>query len=620
MSLISKVTRILEEAVGLEGKALSNHLKQIDMKNITPEEKQAVINFRKENVAGKKQKPKKEDPILAKDQFQKGFYSKLEDVVLKMPEETKFETSENAIEYLLKQGVKSDEIEASRIGDKIKNYPKIQNLNSQDLSSMLNARHDKIARVDLDKAEFPDYETWESEYFEVDYRNDKLFVTDNYSGNNVQITTEWYDDIFVYSYGNEYDYFDMLDDWYEYQGKGGEYDNRVDPEILQEAKKLEETGFLKDYRDDEKLKEAVIEVAQEDAPWYDEFTSKLKYEDEFGNTYESEQDAIDGVKEYLYDLAEERVEERPYEDYTVSGGSNYAMNVYRMKDFEKEPGKLEFSEPHLEAVNFSDISDNVAFHVRRKDRLGPNKTVGRVIEEIQSQWEQDWRAKGDKARISKPPLYKRTQYEKLALMDQLKMAVDEDKDFFGVTNGHLQNGTYISTTKGMIQAYDIEIPRILEKLTGQRPYAADIKNGELIKKIETTQEEMALHEKREDIKKEYISMNLPKGMSLEILQKDPNHYGFTRDYADKILALDSEYQSIGARLLDMTKIYWNPKLAEKGDYYENVIKHSKWFWKVDLTSDIKDRIQKSKIQLYSVGAGAGAGAAMEQNQEQEGSQ
>ena len=71
-----------------------------------------------------------------------------------------------------------------------------------------------------------------------------------------------------------------------------------------------------------------------------------------------------------------------------------------------------------------------------------------------------------------PPMTKRSQYERMAVLDQLLNNLD--RPFFGWTNSGIQNGgaTPDILVEGMKNAYDLEIPAIIKKATGKTPYKA----------------------------------------------------------------------------------------------------------------------------------------------------
>lgn len=649
----NRVDMVLNEAKDLQGNAMIKHLNKLNMKELSPEDKQKVIEFRKANIQTKPKTEKVEEKILARDQFQKGFYSKLEDTVLKLPDDMKFNTIDEAIEHLKKQGVKQDEIDAAGLNNNMTSA--WTDINKADLENALNSRTDIIQKesiVDLSEdGGVQDFDTWESEWV-YERESDRVSVgesgwgkviTDERTGREIEIGQSYNDDVYVDDYGTEYDWSEMRDDW---------YDNYADPQDYMD--RLIDDGI--DLEDEDAIKDAILEYADDDAPWYDYYGSKVVYENEFGQTYDDLDEAIEATKREMYDEYEAYADEygkETYADYTVDGGDNYDMEVYRMPDFEAMAGKQTHQEPHL--GDYEDTAENVAFHVRKKDRTDADGNTGVVLEEVQSQWEQDWRSQGggnvlsaeEKTKVQStvddllkkekdlieqrtelsnkrrelkaqaenittteendfkytpeqskllsdlekqideivekeadfrlkitenrtaqenemaklkgpdlatPPLSKRTQYEKLALMDQLKNAIDKDMNYFGFINGHIQNGGKIKTTKGMVQAYDVEMPRIIQKLTNQKPYMAKF---------------------------------------------------------------------YGGRPVSGEKIYWDPKKAAEGDYYDNISSEKNngefWYWRVDLTPELKDKITKSKIQLYTnpatVGtAAAGAAAATQQEE------
>lgn len=646
-----KVDAMLAEATNLEGGSLNRHLAKIDMRRLSPEDKQKVIEFRKSNIKTKPKTPKQEEQIAAKDLWRSGFYSKLEDVIAKMPETTFFKDKASVENYLKTQGVKEDEIRHSGILER-----HTDEYNKESLGDILGTRRDTIEKrsvVEMSESSEPlEFDDWDSEVSVEQIDRASIGepgvgwrVEDYQTGRTIDIRLSYDYDYYVDDYGEVFEYHDMLDDWFDNYADVDEYM----PRLIEDKVDLE---------DDDAIRKAVLEYAEDDQPWYDYYGNREIFETEYGTTHYSQEEAVEHAKEIMYRDYEDELSEygqETYSGYTVEGGENYDMELYRMPDYmATEPGKSRHVEPHLSG-GYEDEAESVAFHVRKKDRTDAEGNSGVVLEEVQSQWEQDWRASGgdteitgaeatkvesrirelDKEmgdfsesandasskrmdlvnernaihdeivarnetrptdeesaklkdldseinylsdKISKsrlkirelrtaqereksklktstigtPPLSKRTQYQKLALMDQLKKAVDEDKNFFGFINGHIQNGSRIDTTKGMIQAYDVEMPRIIQKLTGLKPYMADFKTG-------------------------------------------------------KPIAGE-----------DGKKVFWEAKKAAEGEHFDNIADKGYWYWKIDLTPELKDKLKKAKIQMYSVPAATiGVGAATQQEEETE---
>ena len=654
------VDDILAQAQGLEGKQLNKFLNEnIDMRSLNPEDKQKVIDFRKGNVVSKPKATKEAPQILAREfsTATRGVYSKLEDEIAKIPDDMRFETREEAIDYLQKKGVTKAEIEGSKLFDNLDRYSStyIKNYNLEDAASY---RPDKLEKKSIfDQTETTmRFEDWESEWVSTS-QTDRTSVGesgvgwrvyDERLGREQDIGLSYDYERYVDENGYEIgDYEDMRNDWFDNYAGLGDYQDEV-------RELAEADGLVYEELSDDELKDYIIAAANDDDPWYDFYGNKEVYETEYSGTYDTLEEAEEATKQSMYEEYSEFSDEgESFEGYTVDGGENYDMDIYRMPDYKTQPGKYEHEEPHLkDMANWQEDYENVAFHARRKDRTDADGKDGRVLEELQSQWEQDWRSEGgdlteeqlaaipkeleglktkketldeqrkvllkeqdelkkaqfrmedavvtegreftpgetteikqiirDVKRLndelgdldlqrtetgtkirnlekksnpttSAPPIAKRTQYEKVALMDQLKGALDDDKDYFGFINGHVQNGSFHATEKGMIQAYDVEMPRIIQKLTGEKPYMASFDNG--------------------------------KPISGE-------------------------------------KVFWDAKKAAEGDYYQKQAGDKNlWYWRIDLTPELKDRLSKSKTQLYThpaaaVGAGALAGAAMYEGEEE----
>lgn len=654
------VDDVLAGAQGLEGKQLNNYLNQnIDMKSLSPEDKQKVIDFRRGNVVSKPKATKQESIITAPDfsSATEGVYSKLEDEISKIPDDMTFNSRDELEQYLLKKGVTKSELEGSKFTETFADGSTGANVKNE----LFNYdRPDKIEKKSIfdqtdTTLEFDDFvNDWVTQSDNVNVSIGEsgagVRLTDEKTGRELEIGYSYDYDRYVDEYGDEIgDYQQMQDDWYENYGKGDYEDQARDL--------ADNDGQVWDELSDTEKKDYEIAAAEDDGPWYDFYNNKEVYETDMGTTYDDLDEAIDASKQSLYDDYVDYADEgETFENYTVSGGDNYDMEIYRMPDYKVQEGKFEHEEPHLkDMANWQEDYENVAFHVRKKDRTDGEGKNGTVLEELQSQWEQDWRAEGgdltkeqlaeipkqldtlktqrDKfdeqrkvlvkniddlkkdqfnmedavltesreftpdetteikqilsdikklqdqlgdidlkrtetgtkirnlekksnPKTSAPALAKRTQYEKVAMMDQLKQAVNSDKDYFGFINGHIQNGSKIDTTKGMIQAYDVELPRILQKLTGEKPYMASFYNGTPV---------------------------------------------------------------------SGKKVYWDSKKAAENTYYKNIadkeINGEMWYWRLDLTPEIKERLRKSKTQLYTnpatIGAAAAVGgAAMYEGQEE----
>ena len=536
----------LKAAKSLTGKKQQQLLNTIDMRKLSPEDKQKVIDFRKSLSKPKKKNPspKAQEVIQVGEEFNNQIYSKLEHEVSKIPDDKVFKNSKEAVDYLKKMGVKKDELDAAGLNGKSE-----VELTGETLKNLISERPDKIHKVTYDSDTVLDREDYEDTLDITEGAN----VNVGEAGYGVRVespTGQYYeagitydDNVYVDDSGYEYDWSDMRSDWLD-NYYDDEYDSEIDPDILMEAKRLEETGNLTSYKDNYAYREAVLDKADYDSPWYDYYGSKQYWVDEGGSYYDTEDEARDALIDQAYeDYEAYDADEGFFSDYTVDGGDNYRMEVYQMPDFTSS--KDTHTEPHLDQMNVD--AENVQAHARLKTREDADGNEGDVLEEVQSQWEQDWR--GGKKDLASPPIKNRTQYEKIVLMDNILKSIKDGKDYFGWINGHIQNGGSIETTKGMSQAYDIEMPRIIQKATGETPYMAKFYNG-----MPVTDE----------------------------------------------------------------KVYWDAKKAEDLEYYDNIAKEKnngeKWYWRINLTDKLKNKLKDAKIQLYGVGGAALIGANSSQGE------
>lgn len=698
---------------GLDGKPIKEKQKQIsaNLRFLEGTEKQKAIAHLKDMTPKKKpKKPKKvvQEKITAREEFNEQFYSKLEHEVDKIPDDAVF-TRTSAEEYLLSNGVKQEEIKASGVLEDVIG----EEFTGHQLKNSVMRRDDKITKntLDADTAgsaiEKDDY----LDYISVDEGTSVSegesgygsLVRDEYTGAEIEVGSSYWDDMYVDESGSDIgDYDAMRDDWYEY------YANDDHKSIAREQ--LTDEGIEIDA---DNLKERTFEVAENDSPWYDYYSQGEYWTNgESSRQFDTMDEAIEDAKETMYYDYENNMDYDQgeiFEGYTIDGGDDYRMEVYKMEDF-KGDGQTH-NEPHLEQINQE--AKNVQVHARMKTRTDDNGKTGTVLEELQSQWEQDWRSQGGgkklptkeekavaqkeidtiekeavkqeaiadeyanarskiidekfairqkniidtqdevnnlrqqskdideqiaeiqkeyeanpsmgfeepRARVkvlramrdkiddkeealtgaykedpryieleskqvgadydyrqqkgkvndirnkqvphkkiinakppslSTPPISKRTQYEKLGIADNLLNSIKAGEDYFGFINGHIQNGARIDTTVGMSQAYDIEMPRIVQKMTGETPYMASFSDGTPVQSS------------------------------------------------------------------DKTKIYWDgKKAAEDLEYYDN-IGHpwgGDWYWRVDYTPEVKSKLKDAKMEVYGVGGLSLIGATQGEDNE-----
>ena len=167
----------------------------------------------------------------------------------------------------------------------------------------------------------------------------------------------------------------------------------------------------------------------------------------------------------------------------------------------------------------------------------------------------------------RPSMTDRSSYNKVAVFDQILIAADEGKDYFGWINGHLSNGGKADKRElgGMIQNYDVEMPRMLQKELGIIPYKADYETGAAI--IENGEKSM------------WKPVN-------EIGNRDT---AWNSDRTPK-------------QVPDYRPMQGDSGFQEPSD--------NPWYWRFDFTPEILEKLKNAKIQLYSGGAAlVGAGGS-----------
>ena len=511
------------------------------LRNLEGEEKMKMINHLKSmHPAKKKPKAKVQKVINEREEFNEQFYSKAEHEFNKIKDD-----GSNVYDTLVKNGVKKSEIDTLGITPET-GYNEAKN--------QMNFRNDKITKNTID-ADTEGALINEDDY--IDYINVEegttvsegdqgygALVRNEYTGEEIEIGYSTVEGAYVDQNGADVgDYNDMVDEWIKYY---------ADEDVTTNAiARLKDEGYPEPTEAD--IKGAIIDTLDEagEQPWFDtgEFDYKTNFTDGYGMGHETMEDAIESVQQEMYARYREDGEMdgavEIFEEYTVSGGDDYRMEVYRMEDFTSD--KSLHSEPHLDQID--QPSENVQVHARMKTRTDADGKTGTVLEEVQSQWEQDWRKQGREAqrvldktppKLATPPIQDRTQYTKVAMLDNLLDSVKKGEDYFGFINGHIQNGSSIQTTVGMSNAYDIEMPRIIQKATGETPYMARFDNGEPV---------------------------------------------------------------------SGTKIEWDGKIARENlDHYDE-LSEGEWYWRVDYTPEVKTKMKNSKIEMYGVGGVSLMGAA-----------
>jgi len=120
--------------------------------------------------------------------------------------------------------------------------------------------------------------------------------------------------------------------------------------------------------------------------------------------------------------------------------------------------------------------DQETLRVERKAISDDQTKVGNEIDKLENA--RDYQS----PKVATPPIKKRTQYTKLAMFDNVMKSVDNGDEFFGWINGHIQNGRTTPSDKitGMVQNYDMEMPRTMQKQLGVTPHMAYFDSGKPI--------------------------------------------------------------------------------------------------------------------------------------------
>lgn len=640
------------------------------MRDATPEEKPKLIEKMKSfNVKPKSVKAL--EPIFAQEDFNEQFYSKLEHELSKIDDEHQFKSPDELNTLLLKQGVKPKEIEASGL---LNEAHVREGFNGAYAKNYLENRPDKITKrvYDSDSVSSPmDMDEWEDsvsvnhgEHSNSSESGTATIVTDENTALDVYIEDGWSEEVYVDQDGDVIgDYNEMQEHWFE--NNVAESDEwYVNAKERYNEENVDAGATWDNDLEPDEQRDFVIAEASDESPWYDVYNNQQTYTID-GREFDDYDEAEKYAKEYLFEDYEYRHEEEGaeiYEDYTVSGGDNYRMNVYHMDEFESGDKDIA-REPHMSDFDYG--NENVQMHTRLKEREDADGNTGIVIEEVQSQWEQDWRKEGgavtplstkerasleaemkphmakyektrkdiisieedklkninklkdlrkeavgdnkellqiensdelnelmskipeavtlrdnisnlqremndlttqnqeyynrnikyideklnpDEASLATPPMQERTQYERVAILDELLQATQEGQSFFGWNNSGIQNGSRVDIDdrgrEGMKNAYDLEIPRIIQKATGETPY---------------------------------------------------------KYYHDNVWNKSEDYK----------KEYWDFDRAKNLEYDER----TEWYWRVDLDDKLTSKLKDGKIDLYSIGTGGLVGVGIEDEDE-----
>ena len=340
-------------------------------------------------------------------------------------------------------------------------------LDKEILEDRLSNRPDEISKANYNEdteGGVQDQETWESDRVEVSgFESVPNYIDYSDSGMGVRVTDnfqetwvgERYDeDVYVDDVDGEFDYQESREDWIN-NYYGGEYDSELitkvrdneimiedeiieiveqtDPERADELRAVMDDGewvseaatdaeieavIKSNYIDNAEINEALLEWAEDEGLLRDTYSAKVSYQDFWGNEYDEVDDAVKYTISQMYEDYKSEAGENLeiYKDYTIDGGHDYNLETYQMPNFD-EGRKNQAREPHFGDLG-EDADLNVQVHTRFKNRYDADDLEGRVLEEIQSQWEQDWRKQGGGQRVP-------SQEEREAAYDLYNEKVDQ---------------------------------------------------------------------------------------------------------------------------------------------------------------------------------------------------
>jgi hypothetical protein len=376
-------------------------------------ERQALIRHKKDlESQGKTSVITKAADKIEAIEFNDRIYSKLQQFAINMDDNITFKNWEELEKALIKYGVRQDEIYASQLDKRLnflalgypdKGAPLV--FDKYLIGLQLAKRSDEVTKVTLGDGISGGRVTWE----DIDFNSGDVNVGDSGYGTIVrhddtgidrEIGEIFDDDYFVDEMGDDIgDYADMRWDWFE-----NYYDGSADDVIIKvEGTKWEESAGpgkwvnIKTEAVFDNQFDGVIEVIDEigDAPWHDFYSNKVLYTDGY-NTWNNIDDAVEQVRNELVEEVNEGAADL-WENYTLPHGDDkYSVDLYMVDNFRPrlELGHSAGQLPtDTQRAHWGDAADSlaiddagkVAVHTRSTFRTG-----GEFIEELQSDWAQDY--------------------------------------------------------------------------------------------------------------------------------------------------------------------------------------------------------------------------------------
>ncbi len=181
-------------------------------------------------------------------------------------------------------------------------------------------------------------------------------------------------------------------------------------------------------------------------------------------------EAFDAMHQSIRKTLKDYGQARPntyFDEHTFLGGSNYQEWFLCLFDW-----PLPYRDTHFK-------ESNLLVHIRTTERIDTEGRLMLMVEEIQSPWHADIRKHGSADCIEKvgqnklvadAPFAK--EWHELAIKAVLTLAVKQNFDFIGFTTGKQQCDRWWNM-KGLLNLYDIDIPKCLKTVSAQYGCATD---------------------------------------------------------------------------------------------------------------------------------------------------
>lgn len=189
----------------------------------------------------------------------------------------------------------------------------------------------------------------------------------------------------------------------------------------------------------------------------------LRSHERHGGWFPSEIEAFDEMHRVIRESLGEFGRDHPsthFDEYTFLGGKNYQEWFVRLPDW-----PLPYRDVHF---NLSQL----LVHIRTTERIDHEGRSLLMVEEIQSPWHADIRSynqlddedKNEYDAVSDAPFCK--EWHELAIKAVIWIANQQDHSYIGFTTGAQQCERWWDM-KGLINLYDMDIPKCLKKIAAQ---------------------------------------------------------------------------------------------------------------------------------------------------------